>query len=298
MAELDEATLFVAIARAGGLAAAEAATGLPRSTLSRRLAALERRLGAQLAKRSPQGFALTAAGEALAAEYGAGLERIAQAEAAVLAGQAEPAGLVRLTAPSPIMQGFLALELPGFFARHPDIWVSTCIASEKVDLASSCYDLAFREGEVGAESLVARRLFEECDALYASPAYLARAQAPREPGELEAHDVVSCSQARPVLRETLWPLTDGAREVAARVRVRVHVGDPMSAVAATVGGVGIGRIPRFVGEDAVRGGGLVRVLPDWSGPAKTIRAVLPHRPTAAARALLTYLAAAAKARWR
>lgn len=298
MDELDEAALFVAMARAGGLAAAEAATGLPRSTLSRRLAALERRLGAQLAKRSPQGFVLTAAGEALAAEYGAGLARIAEAEAAVLAGQVEPAGLVRLTAPTPIMQGFLALELPGFFARHPDIWVSTCVESAKVDLTTSSYDLAFRVGDVGAGSLVARRLFEECDALYASPGYLAQREAPLEPADLESHDVVTCDQARPILRQTLWPLTNGAREVAARVRVRVHVGDIMSALAATRSGVGIGRVPRFIGADAVRDGGLVRVLPDWSGPAKTISVVLPHKPGAAARALLTYLAAAAKVRWR
>lgn len=298
MSDFDEIVAFVAMAKSGGLAAAEAQTGLPRSSLSRRLSALERRLGVQLAKRSPQGFTLTETGAALFAEYAAGLDRIIDAEAVALTTQVEPSGVVRMTAPSPIVHGFLTEELPGLFARHPEIWVSVVTESAKLDLAAESFDLAIRVGDVQGDSQVARQLFEECDAFYASPSYLARHELPCEPDDLGRHDVITCQRAVPTARSETWPMTTGFRDAAPRIQVRLHVGDIMSALAATEAGIGIGRLPRFIGQAAARAGRLTRVLSDWTGPAKPVRAILPNKPSAATRAVLAYLADAAKVRWR
>lgn len=298
MADFDDIVAFVAIAQSGGLAAAEAETGLPRSSLSRRLSALEKRLGVQLAKRSPQSFKLTETGAALLSEYSAALDRIAGAEAIAMATQAKPSGLVRMTAPSPVVHGFLAQEFPGLFARHPEIWVTVVAESAKLDLAAESFDLAIREGDVQGDSQVARRLFEECDAFYASPAYLAEHQQPGEPDDLARYDVITCQRTAPTTRSETWPMTTGSRDAAPRIQIRLHVGDIMSALAATEAGIGIGRLPRFIGQSAVSAGRLARVLPDWTGPAKPVRAILPHKPSAATRAVLAYLADAAKVRWR
>lgn len=298
MSKFDQISAFVAIAAAGGLAAAEAETGLPRSSLSRRLSALEKRLGVQLAKRSPQSFNLTDAGATLFAEFSAGLGRINEAEATAMASQSNPSGLVRVTAPSPIVQAFLAQELPGLFALHPEIWLSIITDSAKLDLAAENYDLAIRVGDVQGDRQVARRLFEECDAFYASASYLANHAPPREPDDLADHDVIMCQQAMPTARIETWPMTTGSREAAPRVPIRLHVADIMAALAASESGIGIGRLPRFVGDAAVRAGRLSRILPDWSGPVKIVRILLPHKPSAATSAVLNFLAEAAKVRWR
>ena len=296
--DLQDVAVFTAIARAGGLAAARVSTGLERSALSRRLKALEQRLGVQLAKRSPQSFALTPEGEALVEEYQAALERISAAEAALADRRARPAGALRVTAPSPIVHGFLLAELADFLNRHPEVRLSVDVNRVKVDLIAEPFDLALRVGDPRGETLVARRLFEECEALYAAPSWIARHGVPASLQDLAGHAAIICASAPMAPRDYGWTFVRGDQAEELRVAVALQINDPLQARLAAEQGIGIACLPRFIADTRCEEGSLVRLLPAWSGAMVSIRAVLPHRPSAAARALLDHLVKAAARRWR
>lgn len=298
MAGLEDTELFVEIARVGGFAAAEATTGLKRSVLSRRLARLERRLGVQLAKRSPKGFALTPAGEQLIEACAGALERVRKAEAALAQRQTTPSGLVRVTAPAPIVHVFLSEELDAFLARHPEVNISVDVTGQKAALRDEPFDLALRVGEVGDDNLVARRLFIECEAVYASPRWVERHGAPAIPADLNDSHVIRCAGQDTSSSDGRWYLTDKKEEAEVPVCARVTVNDAVAAREIVSNGDLLGSLPRFIADPYVEQGRLIRLLPDWTSPRMIIRAVLPHKPTAAARALLDYLVGCADHRWR
>lgn len=293
---IDDTVTFVAIATAGGLRAAEAATGLPRSALSRRLQRLETRLGVQLAKRTPHSFALTPAGERLFHEAKSALDRVAVAEAEIAGSQERAQGWVRITAPMPIAHGFLPEALADFLPAHPDILVTVDAEGRKADLAAEPYDLALRVGEVDGGQR-ARRLFEECEAVYVAAGSALALDPPESPTDLERRPCILCRRSADVTAPVIWRMTDGHTERGIQIAVRLAVSDPVAAREYCAAGLGFASLPIFIGDDAVRSGRLVRVLPGWTSPRTTIRAVLPHRPTAAARAVLDHLVLKAKRRW-
>lgn len=297
MADLDDVALFVQISDAGGLAAAEATTGLPRSTLSRRLSRLEQRLGVQLAKRSPQAFALTPQGQTYRESCVAALDGIAQAEAVLKAAQAEPVGIVRLTTTGALTHGFLIDALPSFLQAHPDIGVTMDVSGDKVDLASEPFDIALRIGDVLGDGQFARILFEEREGIYASAEYLAGSGPLLSPSDLTGRLAVSCRRHAPAGFPLSFRLTNGAREATVTLPVRVRVNDVVAGRILAERGVGVASLPRFIGDPAVESGLLVRCLPEWLSPPIVVRAVLPQKPTAAARVLLEHLASLAKLRW-
>ncbi len=271
-------------------------TGLTRSNLSRRLSALEQRVGAQLAKRSPQGFALTPAGQAYFDACVAGIDRIRDAEAALSRDHRHPRGLVRITAPSPIAHAFLASELFAFLAKYVEVSVLLDVTSKKTDLRHEPFDLALRVGDPGNQDQIARRIFEECEGLYAAPDWLKARSAVSSPRDLAGCEAVNCSSVSESGCRA-WHLTDGHDEIRIELNSRLAVNDAITAREAVINGVGIGNLPRFIGDPAVAAGHLVRILPDWTSPRVIIRAILPHKPTAAARALLDHLVARANVMW-
>jgi DNA-binding transcriptional LysR family regulator len=113
----------------------------------------------------------------------------------------------------------------------------------------------------------------------------------------EGRPCILCRRSADVTAQSTWRLTDGKSERGVQISVRLAVSDPVAAREYCAAGLGLASLPMFVGEAAVRTGRLVRVLPGWTSPRITVRAVLPHRPTAAARAVLDHLVVEAKRRW-
>lgn len=293
---LDDVNLFVLIAQAGGLNAAEATTRLPRSALSRRLARLEKRLGTQLAKRSPHSFMLTPTGQAYFDSCTAAIDSIVRAESEVLAHQTSLSGLVRITAAAPLTYAFLAVELPDFLAEHPDIFVEIDVEGQKVNLATEAYDIAFRVGDPKGDGQVARKMFEECEAVYVAPALLGDIKVER-PHDLEQFPAIGCRRDMSSPSRIQWSLTNGTDELQVSLRVRASVHDGVAALILAERGAGVVSIPRFIAAPAVEAGTLVRLLPDWTSPPLVVRAILPQRPTAATKAILRHLVDRVKRHW-
>ena len=235
----------------------EAARRLRRSkaSVSRDVAALERRLGAQLLRRTTRRMSLTEVGEAFHARCQRVAEEAEAAERSVQELQAEPRGLVRLAAPMSFGHLHVAPLLPGFLARHPQVRVHLDLTDRRIDLVREKFDLSVRIAVRLAEStLVQRKLCTLALALCAAPAYLARRGTPRTVEDLAGHN---CLGYAPDGGET-WTFARG-RTVAARGDLSIDNGDALRRVA--LQGHGIVYMPTFLVAEDLAAGRLVRLLP-------------------------------------
>ena len=289
MMDLNELVVFAKVAETRSFTAAAAELGLPKSTVSRKIAQLEERLGARLLQRTTRKLALTDAGVAYFARCAKIVADILEADREVVDLQASPRGLVRLTASTDIASVFLGQILASFVERYPEITVELDASDRVVDLIDEGIDVGVRVGPLVESSLVARRLAHLSGFAVAAPSYLARAGTPTTPAELETHAAVMFV---PNGRRAAWTITDPSGTTAEiGPNVRIASASLLSAVDATLGGAGIAVLPDFFVTEHIRTGRLVRVLPEFSGERRELFAVYPSTRNLAprVRALIDHL---------
>lgn len=292
--DLNELSFFVGIARQPSLGAAAKALGVPKSTLSRKLAQLEDRLAVRLIHRSQRQLRLTEAGVLLFERCGDALAQLEDATSSVRALKSEARGKLRLSAPVYFGDVVLAPALVGFRAAHPDISLDVFLSDHFVDLAAEGFDLAVRLGESSDGSLVTKRLGAVDAVLAASPQYLARHGTPETPESLRQH---ACIFYNTPPYQPLWRLRNASgAEVALEIRGPVAVNSLPFARAFVLGGLGIARLPFYMCRKDLADGTLVRVLPSWSAGNRPVYLVYPGRRHLAGKVkvLIEYLSALAK----
>jgi len=271
--ELDAIHAFVAVARAGGFAAAGRQLRVPRSTLSRQIQRLEEELGVRLMERTTRSVRLTEAGESYFHRCGHALDLLDAANHGARAAGVQPKGTLRVSAPIDVARDVLAGMLPDFRRRYPDIELAFEISQRQVDLVAEGFDLALRGGErLRDSSLVARKLATPVFGLFASPAYLAARGVPETPADLARHDLIAfATPAGPIPWRLVGP--DGEVEIAPRAWLRANeLGLLRAAIA---GGLGIGLAEPLTSSLHVREGSLHPVLAEYSMHGGTLYAVYP-----------------------
>lgn len=168
-AHADELTAFCAVAQFGSFARASNALGRDASLLSRRVRALERRLGVRLFERTTRRVTLTEPGEALSVRVREVLAALTDAEHGAAALSSEPQGRLRLALPATFGRLWIAPALPEFLASYPKIVVEAEFSDRYSDLVADRFDVAVRIGSVPDSSLVTRRLAPHRRILCASP---------------------------------------------------------------------------------------------------------------------------------
>lgn len=170
----DNLRVFLACARAGSLRRASEVLGVNHATINRGLSALEARLGTRLFDRSVSGLVLTQPGEQLVAHAEA-MERQTVDIGRELAGiDARPSGIVRVSMPPALSQGFLAPILAGFGGAFPEIEVEVIASNRIADLSRHEADVSIRIAHNVEDDVVGRRVLRFVVAAYATPAYIAR----------------------------------------------------------------------------------------------------------------------------
>ena len=239
---------FLAVARHGSTIAAGKALGLSQSTVHRRLAELERRIGRPLVVRHTTGYRLTAFGETLRplAEQ---VETAVQAFERQAAGAAE-GGIIRVTCPEPIVQRMQPL-IERFHARHPELRVEFVMSDRYLDLAKGEADVAFRSGDTDAD-LVGRKIADSLWAVYASRGYIARHGRPETIADLARHPLVSLDESLRGHRVVAW-----LKDVAPEATIAARNNSVLGLVYAVKAGLGIGPLPTAIADTEPE---LVRVL--------------------------------------
>lgn len=263
--DLAAVAVFVRVAETSSFRGAADALGVPRSTVSRRVAALERQLGTRLLRRTTRKVSLTDAGAAFLRSCQPALGALDEAARAVSSTSVEARGRLRVTAAVTFGERFFGPVIDEYLCANPHAELDVLLTDRHVDLVQEGFDLAFRTGKVGDDSLVARELGRAQARCFASPTYLASRKKPQRPADLDGHD---CIVYPPLAPAGSWAFRVKGRTVHTRVRGRLVVNSLPLSLDAALRGVGIARIPMPFAKDAVRSGALVEVLAPYA-PAPT-----------------------------
>jgi len=295
--DLNEIAIFSCVAEEESLTRAARRLGLPKSTVSRKITALEDHLRARLLHRTPRRVQLTDVGRALHLEARTALAQLGDAAERVTEHGDALRGRVRISAPNDFGVTVLSGVLCEFARRYPEIALEIDFTDRAVDLTQEGFDFAVRVGPLLDPSLVARQVGAIRGHLVASPAYAKRHALPTTPQELSAHPYIEFCATPPYhgivrLHGPAASMIDVPVNATLRANSLVLVRD------AVLSGLGIGRLPTYLGGQLVTSGHLVHVLPEhWTGErpiylVHTGRRLLPARVTLVLDFLATHIASA------
>lgn len=243
MLDWNDLRYFLEIHRTGSLARAARKLQVDQSTVSRRLAALEKSLGARLFDRTPKGYALTAAGRRILDTVSGMGEAVLSLEHQVSGEDTRLEGKVRVTTPEAFASQVLLPVCTSFRERYPGIDLELLIHNQPLSLAQRDADIAVRLMKPEGDSLVSRKVGEIALGLYASEAYLVRRGVPRPSEGYAGHEFIGYLGDMANSIEARWL----ARNVPdARVALRSH-SVPVVAAAA-VAGFGLALLPCSVAD--------------------------------------------------
>ena len=188
---LGEMAVFSRVVATGSLSAAARELGLSPAIVSRRLAALEARLGVRLINRTTRSLHLTDEGATYYDTCARLLSEIEEADSAVSAGRVEPQGALRIALPASFGHLHVAPLVPEFARRYPKVQLALSLSDRSVNLVEEGFDLAIRIADLADSSLAARRLAPNRRVVCASPEYLKRHGTPRTPEDLTAHNCLT-----------------------------------------------------------------------------------------------------------
>lgn len=275
--DLNNLALFVRVVDSKGFSTAARATGLAKSSVSDRIAALEKEVGGGLLRRNSRSFSVTELGRQVYAHARAILDEAEELEVLLASRLAEPGGTIRISSSSTTYSSGLAEVLCGFAKEFADVDLHLHASNSSVDLVDSGFDLAVRAHtqQLPDSSLIQKRLGFSPRWLVASAAYLERMALPVEPGDLVAHAglVMTAMADAP---ELALRNAEG-RECRVRMSSRIAADDAEALRAAAASGLGIAALPAGLCRTALAEGNLVRVLPDWHAGGAQISMLVPSR---------------------
>lgn len=284
---------FAALAAAGSLSAAARELGITTPAVSKRLAAMEARLGISLVNRSTRRMSLTAEGQLCLDHARRILAEISEMEEQLGAAVASPRGLLRVNATLGFGRSHIAPLVSRFVQDHPQIDVQLQLSVNPPPLTEESFDVCIRFGVPPDARVIARRLAPNRRLLCAAPAYLKRRGTPAQPADLARHDCIGIRQGD--LAYGVWHLSrrQGRRTLAETVRTRGNLATNDGGIAVGWALDGHGILMRAEWDIAryLASGELVQVLADWETPDADIHAVWRsgQRTAARVRVFVDYL---------
>ncbi len=295
MEDLNDYQYFMHTVANGGFAAAGRTLGIPKSKLSRRVSALEQRLGVRLIERSSRSFQVTDIGQAFFERCKAMMLEAERASAVVAEAISEPRGPVRMSVPLGFINGPVGSMLPEFLERYPHVRLQILATDRKIDVVNERMHLALRvrtKPDTDAD-LTMRLLSRDRRILVASPSIAAFFNGQSDISALRAVSTVSLSDPPSELGEqTTWELVSNkGQSFAFQHQPRLTCRSGPALRHALVAGLGIGLMLRLECAEDIAAGRLFQIFPDWATPDGNIYLVFPAASgmPPAVRALVDFL---------
>lgn len=270
---LNDMALFVEVVKAKSFRRAAEAIGVPNSTLSRRINALEKAIGLRLLHRTTRKIELTEAGQLYFERSRRIVEEARLAHEQLGEMLAQPGGVLHASLPVDFANIFLAPLLAEFARRYPGISFEFDLTPRRVDLVTEHVDVAIRMGEPPSSNLIARQLARLPRFLYASPRYIELYGEPAEPPDLMRHECMRLSPAD----VNGWSLHRGTETVEIAVGGRFLLNSVGMIRRLATLDLGIAVLPEAIAADDVAAGLLRKVMPDWQAPSVPVYAITETR---------------------
>jgi DNA-binding transcriptional LysR family regulator len=273
---LGSIELFCLAAELGSFTLAANAASVTPAAVSRSVARLEERLGVRLFVRTTRQIRLTDSGVRYFEQCRQALAQLVDAEREVTGQQTTPAGVLRISMPTPYGHYRVLPLLPAFRELFPEVQVEAHLSNRNIDFADEGFDLAIRGRAPDDSSLIARKLEDAQLVVVATPGYLKRAGTPQSIDDLKAHECIQFELPSSG-RNLAWTFADASGEIdVATTGDYGTSGDALAGTTLARSGAGLFQTYRFVVEEDLREGRLVEVLPQHGGRSRPFILLYPH----------------------
>ncbi|ACJ31111.1 MULTISPECIES: LysR family transcriptional regulator [Shewanella] len=274
MPDLNGMMLFAAVVRAQGFSQAARETGMPKSTISRKVAQLEEQLGVRLLQRDTRNLSLTQVGALFFQHCTSISDEIEAAKATIENTHNDVSGSLRVAIPVSFSQELIANLCSGFMRLYPNVELDVQFTDNDVGLVGEGYDIAIKYGPLQSSDLVARLLFERQPILVASPSYLKTHGTPANPQELATHSGILLGTSRSA---PIWPLGKGTRKTMVNFKRKVRVNSAVMVKQLVMDDFGIAMLSNSVCKNELASGSLVPILQEWPMEAFKVYGVYSSR---------------------
>lgn len=276
----EDLYVFTVVARKASFTAAASELGVSPAYVSKRIQVLENTLQARLLHRTTRRVTITEEGERAYHWAEHILSHVERLFEDVSTTRDVPRGVLRICSSFGFGRNVVAPAIAQLSERYPMLEIRFEVMDRIVDIAAEGFDIDIRIGDEIAPHLIARKLASNHRILCASPAYLARRAAPRNPAELPTHDCL-------VIKERdhpfgIWKLSNASGEHAVKVTGPLSSNNGEIALQWAVEGRGIVLRSRWDAEPLIRAGRLVHILPAYRQEAN-VWAVYPSRSSTSAK---------------
>jgi DNA-binding transcriptional LysR family regulator len=274
---ISDFVLFRAIVEAGGISAAALELQSSPAAVSRRLTALEARLGVRLADRSSRRFRLTDEGLLLYERSLSILDQVRDTEAEVASRGGVARGLLRVGAPSDFGRHHVAPMLAAFAVQHPGLGVHLVLSDAGLENEADSCDIVLRIGLPSDLGMIARKVATTHQVLCAAPSYFVRSGTPRTPAELAGHNCLRLARRHRLV--DLWRFTRDGEAFEVHVTGTLSSGDGAVLRAWALAGEGLSWEAAWDVGDDLATGRLVQCMPDYQSTSTELYAVFaPGKP--------------------
>lgn len=273
MDKFEDLQAFVTVVEAGSFTAAAERMDGNKSVISRRISALEKRLGVQLLRRTTRTLNLTDTGRSFYERSARILSDLDEAESAVAQEHGELQGQLRVALPLSFGIRHMGEPVAEFNRLHPGIRFDLDLSDRRIDIVQEGIDVGIRIGTLRDSSMIARKLFESRTVVCASPSYLKEHGTPATPSDLQEHRCMVYSLLDDADR---WSYRgDDGEEKSVRLKsvMAANNGELLREVA--TGGLGIIMQPMFIAHEAIKRGELTPILANYEWPIATAYAIYP-----------------------
>ncbi|KAA8735606.1 LysR family transcriptional regulator [Acinetobacter qingfengensis] len=277
ISHFDDFYCFAIVVEYGGFSAAERATEIPKSKLSRRIYNLEQYLGVRLIHRNSRQFSVTDMGLKIYDQAKIMLNAAQTAQEIVNKLSESPRGTVKVSTPTDIAQKQLAKVLPKFLQMYPEINIQLLVSNRRYDVINEGIDVALRvrsqlDNDTG---LIVRRFAKVEQHLCASQAYLNQYGTPEHPDELAKHRMLSMTEH--TLQHDLELISPMGHSQKFKIEPHVVGLNLMMLHQLAKQNCGIVLLPDTIIGDSIQSGELITVLPEWHAPRGIFHMVYPSR---------------------
>ncbi|MCL1076150.1 LysR family transcriptional regulator [Shewanella dokdonensis] len=276
--DLNRVQIFAQVVEQGSFTGAAKALGLTKTTVSRKVAELEKQTGVQLLFRTTRALRLTEAG----AEYYNKITKILldleNAEAQLSASQQRVKGNLHVVCPFEMGQLFMGPVFACFLESYPDIRIDTELSNRNVDLIEEGVDILFHVGLLDDPRLQTYKLFNTSTTLVASPAYLERFGHPQRTDDLWQHKYIDLyTSLAKVPTDSYIRIFDGQQWQTITPKIQFRVNNITLAREVAIAGMGIAALPPMIVEEAIQNGELVPLLEDFPMEHNVLCVSFPKR---------------------
>ncbi len=285
--DLNAALVFVRVIQAGSFSKAARQFEMPVSTVSAKVAALEKSLGVSLISRTTRRLRLTDPGEVFFKHAVRAVSELQIAQTLTQESQEGIHGKVRVTAPVEVGMTSLADCVADFMAKFPTVQVELLLTDRLVDLVGEGFDIAIRIGELKDSTLISKRIGASGTQAYASPSYLKKSPPIKKPADLLDHSCLIFTNAF----NGEWVLEKGQQSQKVAVKTAFAANNLITLHRLTVQNRGVALLPAYLCQDDIEKKRLVPVLEGWATRRFPVHLIYPQQSFVpkSTRALIDHL---------